>query len=229
MRVKKWGYFSDLWNIVDLSFLISFYATMIHDHQSGSDMQETQGEITRLMYVFLIIASFFKLLNLVRVFDQYSFIVKMLTRVFSDIAPFLNIFLAFIVVFASCLHTLNLNLDPALPLEDYNMHTVPESESENPYFGLGLGMYPIYVLRTTLGDFDVDMYKDMPPASRFTSWVLWLIIVCSCQIVFLNFLIAVISDVFAQVSETRTQEVYQKKCELIVEFAELQWNCDNLK
>ena len=40
-------------------------------------------------------------------------------------------------------------------------------------------------------------------------------------IIFLNFLIAVISDVYAQVIETRTEEIYQKKATLLLEVEEV--------
>ena len=40
-------------------------------------------------------------------------------------------------------------------------------------------------------------------------------------IIFLNFLIAVISDVYEQVMETRTEEIFQKKAQLLVDIEQV--------
>ena len=39
-------------------------------------------------------------------------------------------------------------------------------------------------------------------------------------VIFLNFIIAVISDVFAQVMETREESAIQKKCQFIIDILE---------
>jgi hypothetical protein len=70
---------------------------------------------------------------------------------------------------------------------------------------------PMYVLNTSLGKFNCDPFKYAPPVSRVTMWILWVVIVFINTIVFMNFLIAVISDVYAQTMQTRTEEVFQKK------------------
>ena len=50
-------------------------------------------------------------------------------------------------------------------------------------------------------------------------WTFWTLIVISNTVVFLNFLIAVISDVYEQVMETRVEEVYQNQATLVVEVS----------
>ena len=42
-----------------------------------------------------------------------------------------------------------------------------------------------------------------------------MIIVLANTIIFLNFLIAVISDVYEQVMESRTEEIFQKKAQML--------------
>ena len=44
-------------------------------------------------------------------------------------------------------------------------------------------------------------------------------------IVFLNFLIAVIGDVYNQVMETRTEEIYKRKADLLVEIQNVIGSC----
>ena len=48
----------------------------------------------------------------------------------------------------------------------------------------------------------------MQTATLVTAWLIWFAIVCINSIIFLNFLIAVVSDVFAQVMEKRSEENY---------------------
>ena len=57
--------------------------------------------------------------------------------------------------------------------------------------------------------------------SRATIWIFWTVIIVINTIIFLNFLIAVISDVYEQVMETRTEEIFQKKAQLIVDIDEV--------
>jgi hypothetical protein len=56
----------------------------------------------------------------------------------------------------------------------------------------------------------------MPEASRNTAWVLWGLIVFCNTMVFLSFIIAVITDAFSKVMETLVEERYQSLAEMIV-------------
>ena len=153
-------------------------------------------EICKILYAFLILLSYFKLLTLLRIFDRISFIIKMLKQVSKELIPFLFLFLSFVVVFSLMVMTLGLNL----------------SELENdPYDGLWDFGYLMYVLRTSLADFEVDTFQQLRPASTIILWLFWIIIILFNTIIFLNFLIAVISDVYEQVIESRTEEIFQKK------------------
>ena len=63
-----------------------------------------------------------------------------------------------------------------------------------------------WVVRTSLGDFDVEQFQDMPTSLLIAAWVAWVVIVILNMLIFLNFLIAVIGDVYGQVMETRLEE-----------------------
>mmetsp|Transcript_33658 Transcript_33658/g.39555 ORF Transcript_33658/g.39555 Transcript_33658/m.39555 type:complete len:124 (+) Transcript_33658:259-630(+) len=52
-------------------------------------------------------------------------------------------------------------------------------------------------------------------------WALWLLTVFANTIIFLNFLIAVITDVYEQIMSTRTEEIFLKKAELLLEINEI--------
>jgi len=72
-----------------------------------------------------------------------------------------------------------------------------------------------------MGDFDVDEYANLPLLSQHVIWFFWLVIVFTNTIIFLNFLIAVITDVYEQIMETRTEEIFLKKAELLLEIIEV--------
>lgn len=167
------------------------------------------------MYVVLMITTFLRFLNLSRVFNRFSFIVQMIFNVIYEIKHFMALFLLFTLTFAVCVSIMGIELDPALMKnkeEGWTHFTIPADKSENPYYGLAMIMQvPMYVLNTSLARFDCDPFRYLPPVSRITMWILWMIIVFINTIVFMNFLIAVISDVYAQTMQKRTEEVFQKK------------------
>lgn len=69
-----------------------------------------------------------------------------------------------------------------------------------------------------MADFDVDHFKELSLSLQIALWAFWLLLVFLNTIVFLNFLIAVIGDVFTQVMETRTEEIFRRKAQLLVEY-----------
>ena len=61
----------------------------------------------------------------------------------------------------------------------------------------------------------------MQTSTLYTAWIFWIVLVIINSVIFLNFLIAVISDVYAQVMQTRMEEVFQKKAEILVDLDEV--------
>jgi hypothetical protein len=91
-------YIRDMWNLNDMTFTIIFTATMLCDWLV--DHQSSFAEATRIAYAMLVISAFVKFLSLARVFDNFSFIVKMVVEVFREITPFMTVFVLFIFSFA---------------------------------------------------------------------------------------------------------------------------------
>jgi len=173
------------------------------------------------MYVVLIVTTFLRFLNLSRVFDRLSFIYYMIFNVIAEIRYFMLLFLLFTLTFAVCVNVLGIQLDPALidNEEGLTQDTITADKSENPYYGLlRILQIPMYVLTTSLGSFYCDPFRLLPLASRLTMWLLWVIIVFMMTIVFMNFLIAVISDVYTQTTQTRTERGFQKKASLLYDW-----------
>ena len=101
------------------------------------------------------------------------------------------------------------------------LHFHSDDEASAYTAGIGSLSYFFFLVRTSLGDFDVDPYAELPLLSQYVIWGFWLLIVFTNTIIFLNFLIAVITDVYEQIMETRTEEIFLKKAELLLEIIEV--------
>ena len=53
------------------------------------------------------------------------------------------------------------------------------------------------LFRTAVGDFDLDMYADLPPMRRAWGVIFHLICICVFMLLILNLLIAIMSDTYA--------------------------------
>ena len=180
--------------------MVAFYGSVLSDY-----LYDDESEVTLIFHAAVVVIGFFKFLSLGRIYNRFSFIVKMLVRVYEELVPFLILFTSFIVVFAWAIKLVGVRFD------------YEENLEENSYKGLDFFAYITFVARASLADFDLDHFYRLPVKSRLAAWMFWLMIVISNTVIFLNFLVAVISDVYEQVMETRIEEVYQKQAELIVE------------
>ena len=74
------------------------------------------------------------------------------------------------------------------------------------------------IFRISSGDFAVDNYKDQYPGFLVPlTWTIWVIAVFILNIVFMNFIIAVISESYEKVMQKLVAESYRVKANMIVE------------
>mmetsp|Transcript_20332 Transcript_20332/g.19298 ORF Transcript_20332/g.19298 Transcript_20332/m.19298 type:complete len:105 (+) Transcript_20332:2226-2540(+) len=71
------------------------------------------------------------------------------------------------------------------------------------------------VFRTSVGDFEVDNFKDS--SSLLVVWVSWFLTVFVLNIILMNFLIAVISESYARVMKKMTAQNYRVKAQIVLE------------
>jgi len=205
MCKERWSYLLDWNNINDLVFLFSFAAYVECDYWLGSSWADSEYyEVTRILVCVLLLTGFVKILSLNRINDNISFITRMIIKVTIAIVPFLTLFISLIIVFAFIMYALGLSFT--------------SMGDENPYRSIGFLGYWFFLFRTSTGDFDVDQFGELPLASQLTLWFFWCLLVMINTIVFLNFLIAVIGDVYVEVMETRTEEIFKRKAQLLVEI-----------
>jgi len=120
----------------------------------------------------------------------------------------MGLFFTFIVFFAISVSVQDLQYDPALEGSELTAETITAAESSNPFYGMDGINNGLYLMMTSLGDYKVDMFKNKDAASRSLLWGIWLLIVFTQTIVFLNFLVAVIGDVYANTIQHKTELVF---------------------
>ena len=114
-------------------------------------LDSDEYQFTLILYAVLLFTSFIKMLNTLRIRNNISFIVRMLATVMLKLIPFLGLFLSMILVFMFIQATLGL-------------HFTGDDSDENSAYTSGIGFlaYFFFLVRTSLGDFDVDAYAELP-------------------------------------------------------------------
>jgi hypothetical protein len=150
-----------------------------------------------------------------------AYLVKMLEKIVVESVPFLLFFFCLIGLFGLVMNSLDVIFnDPAKgnPLGDYENFTEFRALS-----------YLLFTLRQSLGDFSVDTFKLLPKVIHWAAWFMWITMVTINSMIFLNFLIAVISDVFDELKSSTVEESYQKKCQTLVELEKCFKYCYTLR
>jgi hypothetical protein len=69
--------------------------------------------------------------------------------------------------------------------------------------------YLIIALRTSLGDNEMDDYKGDGEKTSLLTWAVWLLIMVVGNVVFMNFIIAVVSESYEKCMQKQTIEKYK--------------------
>ncbi|CDW89537.1 UNKNOWN [Stylonychia lemnae] len=140
-----------------------------------------------------------KLFFFLRIYDGFSFLVQMMAGVFKDLKYFLLFFIIFILQFGMIF----LVLFKAQQIDEYN--------------GVNKLAYFLMAFRISSGDFQLDDYHSQTDGLVIFTWIIWLIAVLTLNIVFMNFIIAVISESYERVMQKLVAESFRVKANMIVE------------
>lgn len=96
------------------------------------------------------------------------------------------------------------------------------------YYKLGQFIGNVMVtFRMSLGDFSFDAEIALEPEESFIYWVVWLVVVATTSIIFLNFMIAEASASYAKVASCLQQTMLSEKASLICEAEEMMTSKDS--
>ncbi|CDW88438.1 UNKNOWN [Stylonychia lemnae] len=85
------------------------------------------------------------------------------------------------------------------------------------YEGVDAFAYYLMIFRIAAGDFSTDNYKDQSQYLVILTWIVWIVAVISLNVVFMNFIIAVISESYEKVMQKIVAESYKVKVQMIKE------------
>lgn len=125
----------------------------------------------------------------------------MLSLIAEKSLPFLYFYLFLVISFAAVMHSLGITFDGT------------SVDSETPWGEYtGINFFPLvfilYTLRQSLGDFKVDCFNFLPKPVMYFTWFFWVILIIMCSLIFLNFLISVITECYDEVREFKIEEAY---------------------
>ncbi|CDW74969.1 UNKNOWN [Stylonychia lemnae] len=138
-----------------------------------------------------------KLFFFLRIYDGFSFLVQMMAGVFKDLKYFLLFFIIFILQFGMIF----LVLFKAQQIDEYN--------------GVNKLAYFLMAFRISSGDFQLDDYHSQTDGLVIFTWIIWLIAVLTLNVVFMNFIIAVISESYERVMQKLVAESFRVKANMI--------------
>jgi hypothetical protein len=174
-------YVKDEWNWFDLMHIMFFGAYVV----MWALLFETDNPIMIVNRIIVIAMMFFKLNFYLRIFESFSFIVSMLYGVFFEIWPFLMYFL--IVV-----NFLGMMIAQIMP------------ENFEYYDRMWFFAYPFIAFRIATGQFQIEDYLHPESLATFLAmWGMWLLIFIVGTIIFLNFLVAVVSESYEKCMQTQ--------------------------
>ncbi|CDW85239.1 wd-40 repeat protein [Stylonychia lemnae] len=197
IRVQRGDYFKDGWNYFDFTHILAYTTYCILDFTNDAQVNQI------LIKILVIVLSFMKIFFFLRIYDGFSFLVQMMAGVFKDLKYFLIFFLIFILQFGMIF----LVLFKAQQIDEYN--------------GVNKLAYFLMAFRISSGDFQLDDYHTQEDGLVIFTWIIWLIAVMTLNIVFMNFIIAVISESYERVMQKLVAESYKVKANMIVEREQL--------
>jgi hypothetical protein len=209
----KWEYFGDSWNLLQVG------ASLVYLFAAYWDVMNVGvTDNVRMLYVACTYFTMSRMLYLIRVFKELSFLVIMLSKVIKDLTCFIIVFGFFIFTFSQCYLIVDVDLAA--------YGRIPQ----------GFGMF-LATTRSAFGDFSVidpfqgfdlkDPVEDTEDPDDFTYRHSVIIVVFTFGIfimqsltlfmVFMNFIIAVISDSYSEVTRYKVAYDYKERVSMIHE------------
>jgi hypothetical protein len=145
--------------------------------------------------------------------------VKMLLGVFFDLRHFLFFFLFVITGFTTMamtvLYSPHSSETESKDEEDYVYEKYFKNEKE---YSKSNFFFFIMSMRESIGDFDTDTMTN-PSATNFPilAWFLWFMVMLVGNIVFMNFIIAVVSESYEKCMQSMNAETYKTKLKMILD------------
>ena len=174
------------WNLNDIVRPTTFIIGFCFDNQSAA------GDFVRVTYTITTMSLLFVTLQKLRLTTRFSFIVICIFQCFADLQDFI-IFLFLLVTFLTMSYS---NIDYKSPYADR--------------FPSQIAIF-IQMFKSALGESQTEEILALEGGSYYVGWVLYIFLAFFTTIVYMNILIAVVSDQFERIYETKELELYKRR------------------
>jgi hypothetical protein len=169
-------YLTNVWNYNDIISFLCYLAYFILSFTGEDNLYAL-----KTLQIAVTITTFIKLCFLIRIYTKLAFLVRMLVNVLYDLRYFLIFFLFVVAMFSILIHII-------------------VDEVEEGYDGIGLLSFFVLALRQSVGDYDSSTLIS-GSQYKIIVWILWFLIMIVGNIVFMNFIIAVVSESYENCME----------------------------
>ena len=158
--------------------------------------------------IIITVVCLLKTFFFMRIVKSFSYIVTMILSVVSDLKVFMLFFFILIIMFSMIFNVIAPN-----PADEYR------------HVGLFWGNV-LTTLRLSLGDFDFGVLEEqgtdeLNKKQHILFWITWVIMVIFSSLIFLNFIIAEVSNSYANVKENIDAMIYKERAQLINEAEDI--------
>lgn len=173
------SYFKDPWNYVDMLHIALGYFN-IYLQWSG----RTWDIGSKIVFIAVILLTLIKTFFFMRIVMSFSYIVTMIFSVCYDLRVFLLFFSILMIKFSAVFNIITIQTDP---------------EYEKLPYALG-SMF--HTIRVALGDFQFGILQsgNLSDRQHWMLWIVWLFMVFISSLIFLNFIIAEVSNSYSKIN-----------------------------
>lgn len=157
----------------------------------------------KLVIIIVIMTCLIKQFFFMRVIMSFSYIVTMITSVIRDLSVFLTFYFVLIVSFSMVFNIISIN-----------------EQDEYKVVGSAIGNI-LMTMRLSLADFNFDLLEKLNQKQNYMFWVIWVLMVLFSALIFLNFIIAEVSNSYQNVKNTIDSLIYKERANLVSEVEEL--------
>ena len=198
MWKQGWRYLDDKWNYVDVFHLSMGYVNLV-----CQAFLDPFNVTCKLVIIIVILTCLIKQFFFMRVVMSFSYIVTMIISVIRDLTVFLTFYLILMVSFSMVFNIISQN-----------------NSDEYSKVGSAVGNI-LTTMRLSLGDFQFDMLNGLNKRQNYMFWAIWVIMVLFSALIFLNFIIAEVSNSYQKVKETIQSQIYKERATLVSEVEDL--------
>lgn len=239
-RKGLWDYMKDRENRLDIVsfFFIMFYAFMrvayvnsyiIEIDDAANDMKlkgwDYWARVLIPLYNFIVYTlTFFKIINYLRVWPAFGNLIELIYMSVDEIKTFIQFMVLWAVYFALSFRILGAHFDQENYSKGYD-----HDHGDYPLID-HVSVLIFQSIRNSIGDLNVPHYlywearfnageKVIGASFIYLIWIIWFINVGLMVIMLVNFLIAIVSQVFERISGEQMQTSYKIRAEQNLEVA----------